>query len=312
MNIVFLDKSTVGDVSNLTKLKTFGEVTFYETTSYEETNERSESADIIITNKVVIDKRVMDACQKLKLICIAATGMNNVDLKYAELKGVEVKNVSGYSTFSVTQSTFSMILSLVNSISYYDKYVKSGLYGRSPIFTHHGREFRELKGKIFGIIGMGAIGQSVAKIAEAFGCNVIYFSTTGKNKQQTYKCVSIDTLLSEADIVSIHAPLNDFTFNLIDLNKIKCMKRHAILINAGRGNIVNEADLAYALDHNLIAGAGLDVLAHEPINSDNPLLKVKNSEKIIITPHIAWASLEARELLIEKVCENINSFLLKN
>jgi len=305
MKIVLLDKSTLGNVSNLSKLEHFGELKCYDTTYPEETIQRTKQADIIITNKVVIDKKVLDASPKLKLICIAATGMNNVDLEHAAAKGIQVKNVSGYSTFSVTQFTFSMILFLLNDIPYYDNYVKSGQYEQSPIFTHHGREYRELSGKTFGIIGMGTIGQSVAKVADAFGCKVIYYSTSGKNKNQPFTNVSLETLLKDSDIVSIHAPLNDATFNLINLNRLKLMKTEAILINVGRGNIVNEKDLAYALDHNIIAGAGLDVLSNEPIKRDNPLLKIKNKEKLIITPHIAWASIEARELLMERVYENI-------
>jgi glycerate dehydrogenase len=309
MNIVFLDKSTVGNVSNLSKLEKFGDVTCYETTTSAETVNRTRTADIVITNKVVIDQAVMDASPALKLICIAATGMNNVDLQYADKKGIEVRNVSGYSTVSVTQFTFSIILYLLHSLPYYDHYVKSGQYQKSPIFTHLGHEFNELKGKTIGIIGMGAIGQSVANIAQSFGCRIIYFSTSGINTSQPYPSVSIEVLLKESDIVSIHAPLNDKTFNLIDINRIKLMKKDAILINVGRGNIVNEADLAFALDHDMIAGAGLDVLSNEPVKSDNPLLKIKNKEKLLITPHIAWASVEARELLIDRICDNIEAAL---
>lgn len=309
MNIVFLDRSTVGDVTNLDSLERYGEVTFYETTTADETSARIEKAEIVITNKVIIDRKAMDAAPGLTLICIAATGMNNVDLEHAEKKGIDVRNVSGYSTTSVTQSTFAMVLGLINSINYYDNYVKSGGYAGSPIFTHHGRTFRELKGMVYGIIGMGAIGQSVARIAESFGCKVIYYSTTGENTDQPYEQVSMDILLETSDIISIHAPLNENTRNLMDLEKIRLMKKDSVLINAGRGNIVNEKDLAYALDHDLIAGAGLDVFSSEPIDRDNPLLKIKNQDKLILTPHIAWASREARELLIQKICGNIESFI---
>jgi len=311
MNIVFLDKSTVGNVSNLSRLENFGRLTYFETTSSDQTAERIQEADVVITNKVIIDKGVMDASPRLKLICIAATGMNNVDLNYASEKGIEVMNVTNYSTASVTQTTIAMVLSLVNSMPYYDNYVKSGRYVDSPIFTHLDCEFRELKGKTYGILGMGSIGQSVAKIADAFGCRVIYYSTSGKNKEQPYDCVSLETLLSSSDIISIHAPLNDATYNLIDLPKIRLMKKSAILINVGRGNIINENDLAFALENRLILGAGMDVFSSEPIKEGNPLLRIKNNERLILTPHIAWASLEARELLIDMVCENINSFLLR-
>ncbi len=309
MKIVFLDKSTVGNVSNLKLINEFGEVVCYDETSADQTIDRSSGADIIITNKVIIDKKVMDANPDIKLICIAATGMNNVDLDYAAEKGIVVKNVSGYSTFSVTQSTFAMLFSLINSIHYYDNYVKSGSYSKSPIFTHHDREFAEIKGKTFGIIGLGVIGQSVAKIADAFGCKVVYYSTSGNNTSQPYPCLKLDELLSKSDIISIHAPLNEKTNNLIDLGRLKTMKSTAVLINAGRGNIVNEEDLAFAIDHEIIAGAALDVFGQEPIQADNPLLKVQNTENLIMVPHIAWASKESRETLIKGIYQNISEFM---
>ena len=309
MKIVFLDKSTVGNVSNLELLNEFGEVICYDETSADQTIDRSSGADIIITNKVIIDKKVIDANPDIKLICIAATGMNNVDLDYAAEKGIVVKNVSGYSTFSVTQSTFAMLFSLINSIHYYDNYVKSGSYSKSPIFTHHDREFAEIKGKTFGIIGLGVIGQSVAKIADAFGCKVVYYSTSGNNTSQPYPCLKLDELLSKSDIISIHAPLNEKTNNLIDLGRLKTMKSTAVLINAGRGNIVNEEDLAFAIDHEIIAGAALDVFGQEPIQADNPLLKVQNTENLIMVPHIAWASKESREMLIKGIYQNISEFM---
>jgi glycerate dehydrogenase len=309
MKIVFLDKSTVGNVSNLELLKEFGEVIYYEVTHADQTIERSSDADIIITNKVIIDKKVMDTNPGIKLICIAATGMNNVDLDYAAEKGIVVRNVSGYSTFSVTQSTFAMLFSLFNSIHYYDHYVKSGSYSRSPIFTNHGREFAEIKGMTFGIIGLGVIGKSVAKIAEAFGCRVVYHSTSGKNTSQSYPCLGLDELLSESDIVSIHAPLNEQTDNLIDMHQLKIMKPTAVLINAGRGNIVNETGLAHAIDNEIIAGAALDVFGNEPIQADNPLLKIRRKENLILAPHIAWASKESRETLIKGIHQNIAEFI---
>jgi len=309
MKIVFLDKSTVGNVSNLELLEEFGTVSYYDETSPDQTKDRSSGADIIITNKVIIDHKVMDANPDIKLICIAATGMNNVDLEYAAEKGIAVKNVSGYSTHSVTQSTFAMLFTLLNSVPYYDHFVKSGAYSKSKIFTHHGREFTEIKGKTFGIIGLGVIGQSIANIADAFGCKVVYFSTSGKNTNQAYPCLELNELLSTSDIVTIHAPLNEKTNNLIDLNKLKTMKPTALLINAGRGNIVNEQDLAFAIDHKIIAGAALDVYGKEPVQADNPLLNVKNKDSIILVPHIAWASKESREMLIKGIYQNIAEFV---
>jgi glycerate dehydrogenase len=251
----------------------------------------------------------MDQAARLKLICIAATGMNNVDLDYAMNKNIPVKNVSGYSTDSVTQSTFAMLFYLMNHLQYYDEYVKSGSYTQSPIFTHHGREFYELKNKTFGIIGLGTIGKTVAKIASSFSCRVVYYSTSGNNRNADYERVSLETLLKSSDLISIHAPLNENTENLIGLKELTMMKRTAILINAGRGGIVSEKDLAAALDEDLIYGAGLDVLEKEPIDKGNPLLSIKNREKLLITPHIAWASLESRTLLMDKVYDNIKDYL---
>jgi glycerate dehydrogenase len=309
MKIVFLDSSTVGDLKNIDRLKDFGDLVCHELTEHHERLERTADADIIITNKVIIDPMVMDGSPKLKLICISATGMNNVDLEYAKRKNIRVLNVENYSTYSVTQSTFGMLFYLLNHTRYYDDYVKSGKYRKSPIFTHHGRPFYEMKNRIFGIIGLGAIGKSVARIATAFQCRVIYYSTSGKNMDPEHTSVDLDELLDVSDFVSIHAPLNDRTLNLIDYPEIRRMKRTAILINAGRGGIINEAGLARALDEDLILGAATDVLSREPVSEDNPLLKIKNKEKLLITPHIAWASLESRTLLMDRVYDNIRSFL---
>ena len=309
MKIVFLDKKTIGEVSNLNLIHRLGEVEMYDNTLPEEVVERAAGKDVIITNKVVIDKKHMDELPDLKLICIAATGMNNVNVDYAGKKGIETKNVVAYSTDSVAQTTFAMLLYLLNRLSYYDAYVKSSAYGRSQIFTHHGPGFWELAGKRFGIIGLGNIGRRVAKIAEGFGMEVVFFSTTGRNNNINYKRFDLDTLLKTSDVVSIHAPLTELTENLITYEKLKLMRRCAILLNTGRGGIVNEQDLVRALNENLIASAGLDVLTQEPISQDSPLLKVMDKDKILVTPHIAWATIEARERLIEKIAKNIEAFM---
>lgn len=309
MKIVFLDRSTVGHVRNLDKLKELGEVAYHDITPEEKTVERTREAEIIITNKVVINKPVMDQAKDLKLICVAATGMNNIDLEYAEKKGIEVKNVSDYSTFSVTQSTFAMLLYLLNHLRYCDDYVSNGGYSGSPIFTHHGREFFELRNKIFGIVGLGTIGKSVAEIAGAFQCRIIYYSTSGKNNNPEYHRVDFIELLERSDIISIHAPLNENTRNLIGYSEFSRMKKNCYLLNTGRGSIVVEKDLARALDEGLIAGAGIDVLEHEPIENGNPLLKINNREKLLITPHTAWASIESREELVDMVYENIREYI---
>ncbi len=309
MKIVFLDKKTIGEVSNLNLIHRLGEIEMYDNTLPGEVVERAAGMDVIIANKVVIDKQIMDSLPDLKLICIAATGMNNVDIEHAKQKGIETKNVVAYSTDSVAQTTFAMLLYLLNRTAYYDAYVKSSAYGRSDIFTHHGPGFWELAGKRFGIIGLGNIGRRVAKIAEGFGMEVVFFSTTGRNNNINYKRFDLDTLLNTSDVVSVHAPLTELTENLLTYEKMKMMRQCAILLNTGRGGIVNEADLVRALNENLIGAAGMDVLTQEPISQDSPLLKVTDKDKLIITPHIAWASVEARERLIEKVAKNIEAFI---
>ncbi len=309
MKIVFLDAKTVGDDVDLRVLEGFGDLIVYPTTAPSELGERIYDADIIITNKVVIDKKAMDNAPNLKLICVAATGTNNVDIRYAKEKGIAVTNVAGYSTESVVQHTFSMLFYLLEHLKYYDEYVKSGNYAQSDIFTHLGRPFWEIYQKRWGIIGLGTIGRRVAQVAKAFGAEVVYYSTSGVKRKEDFPQVSLQELLSTSDVVSIHAPLNERTKNLITYKELKLMKPSAILLNLGRGGIVNEQDLARALDEDLIAGAGLDVLEKEPIDPDNPLLKIKNPEKLFITPHIAWTSIEARQRLINEIAKNIEAFL---
>jgi len=310
MNIVFLDAKTVGTPPNLDKLKELGEVTFYPFTHPDQTEERIKDAEVVITNKVVLGEELISKySDNLKMIAIAATGMNNVDLEAAEKHGVVVKNVAGYATGSVAQSTFSMLFRLMQDLEYYDQYIKSGDYSKSEIFTNMDRPFHELKGKRFGIIGLGTIGQKVAQIAEAFDAEVVYYSTSGKNTDQPYKQLDLDELLKTSDVVSIHAPLNENTDNLIAFDQLKKMKVSAILINTGRGRIVNEADLAKALDKELIAGAALDVFEQEPMKKDNPLLKVQKRSGLLMLPHITWSSVEARTELIEGVYNNIREFL---
>jgi glycerate dehydrogenase len=309
MRLVFLDIKTMGAIPNLNLLDQFGEVTYYQTTSPQQTLDRVREADIIITNKVVVDKSIIEQARNLKLICVSATGTNNVDKEAASERGVSVKNAVGYSTNSVAQVTFSLLLHLLNQVTYFDQYVKTGKYSQNDIFTHFGRSFWEITGKRFGIIGLGNIGRQVAKIAQAFGSEVVYYSASGNNTNQPYLRLELEEFLKTSDIVSIHAPLNEHTANLINYDRLKLMKRSAVLVNAGRGGIIDEADLARALDEDLIAAAGIDVYEREPMNAENPLLRVKNKEKLALTPHIAWASVEARTSLMEIVAENIKQFL---
>lgn len=312
MKIVFLDVKTVGNVPNLHLFEQFGEVVYFQTTSPEQVQERIAGADIVITNKVVLDSAAIEQAPHLKLICISATGTNNVDKTAALKRGIPVKNASDYSSASVAQGTFALLLHLLNNIPYFDGYVKNGSYSQSDIFTHLENTFWELSGKRFGIIGLGSIGRKVAKIAEAFGAEVVYYSASGKNDQQPYQRLSLEELLRTSDVVSIHAPLNEYTSGLITYDRLLLMKRSAILLNAGRGGIVNEADLAHALDEGLIAGAGVDVFEKEPISTQNPLLHIQHKERLAMTPHSIWASLESRTTLIEKVAQNIQEFINEN
>lgn len=309
MTIVFLDIKTIGDVPNLESLRQLGEFESYPVTRPDQTAERIREADIVITNKVVLDEALMKGAEKLKLICVAATGMNNIDREAAKEEGIPVRNVAGYASGSVAQGTFAMILHLVYNLPEIDRYVKSGEYSQNDIFTNLDRSYHELAGLQFGIIGMGSIGNRVAQIAEAFGANVVYYSTSGRNTDQPYRRLELNELLETSDIVSVHAPLNDNTDNLLDYEKLQRMKSSALLINTGRGGIVNENDLALALDEDLIAGAGLDVFEQEPIPPDNPLLGIRKKEKLVLTPHMTWASVEARTALVDGIIENIKEIL---
>ncbi len=307
--LCILDACTLGDDIDLGSLQQFGELAVYATTARDEVVERIRDRDIVITNKVVLDKAVLQQAPQVKLICVTATGTNNIDLEYAQAHGITVSNVAGYSTRSVVQHTFAMLFYLLQSPGYYDHYVKSGQYANSKIFTHLDRSFWELYGKTWGIIGLGTIGRAVANVARECGCRVIYYSTSGANYNPDYTRVELEELLQQADVVSIHAPLNERTQNLLHYQRLRLMKPHAILLNLGRGGIVNEADLARILDEGLLAAAGLDVLEREPISPENPLLKVREKERLFITPHIAWASQEARRTLMEKTAQNIANFL---
>lgn len=311
MKIVFLDASTLGSDVSLDVFNDFGEFITYDTTTKEQTLKHISDAQIVLTNKVVIDKDIMNKCENLELICITATGMNNVNLEYAKQQGIEVKNVAGYSTASVTQTTFTLALYLIGQSHFYNNYTKSGEWSKSPIFTNIDKPYFELKDKKWGIIGLGTIGKSVAKVADAFGAEIVYYSTSGLNSDANYCRVELDEMLKSCDIISIHAPLNDKTDGLIKHNQLMLMKKGAVLINVGRGGIVNENDLAYAIDNNDIL-AGIDVSTVEPINADNKLLKVKNRDNLVITPHIAWASIEARKALIKMVVNNIKEYLKPN
>ncbi len=310
MHIVLLDAQTLGDDLDISAIDAFGTLTVYQNTLPDETLERIQIADIVITNKVVISGNMLDETPRLKLICIAATGMNNVDLEAAKYKVITVKNVAGYSTKSVVQHTFAMTLYLLEKMAYYDNAVKSFAWTESGLFTDVSHPFYEISGKKWGIIGMGTIGQEVAKIATAFGAEVTYYSTSGKNLHHGYTHQNLEFILKDCDIISIHAPLNEDTQSLINENNLPYLKDNAILLNLGRGGIIDETDLAFELDRRKIY-VGLDVLEKEPITLKNRLTEVKHRERLLITPHTAWTSIEARKKLLKGIVKNIETFLEK-
>ena len=309
MKIVFLDALFEDNVS-LEAISSLGELIKYHNSSPEEAMERVAGAEVVIVNKVKVTDELMEAAGSgLKLICEAATGVNNIDLEAAARRGIPVKNVAGYSTESVVQITFSLIFSLICNPERFDREVKDFSYTRRGIFTDVTDPYAELAGKTIGIVGMGTIGHRVAEVAQAFGLKVIYYSTSGTGHCKDYPCVEMDELLSKSDIISIHAPLNPRTDNLIDAPQLAKMKRSAIIVNAGRGGIVNEKALADAISGGTIAGAGLDVFTKEPLPEEHPLLHTKHPERLRFTPHIAWASREAIDRLIDGVADNIKAYL---
>jgi glycerate dehydrogenase len=309
MNIVFLDRKSLGKDLDLERFEDFGSVTMYDFSTVEEARERVKDADIIITNKVPMNENSLKDADHLKLICVTATGINNLDLDYLDAHNIAWRNVAGYSTETVAQHTFALMFYLLEHLHYYDAYVKEERYVNDKIFTHFDLPFHELSGKTWGIIGLGAIGKRVADLASAFGAKVVYYSTSGKNHDLDYEEVDLDTLLATSDIVSVHAPLTENTTNLMDAAAFRKMKKSALFINVGRGAIVNEADLADALEQGEIAGAGLDVLCEEPMVEANPLRRIKDSNRLIITPHIAWASIEARTRLMDIIYHQVEEFL---
>lgn len=309
MKIIFLDARTLGEVPNLNQLSELGELTLHPDTQPDQVIERIQGAEVVISNKVKVSREAMKSTPALKLICVAATGMNNIDLEAAAELGIEVKNVKGYSTDSVAQETFALLLTLLNSTAYYDAYVKTGEYSQERIFTHLGRPYWELNGKRFGILGLGEIGRQVARIALAFGAEVVYFSASGQTYNTIYKQLELDEFLQTCDVISIHAPLSPQTENLLNYARIAQMKPTALLLNTSRGGIINEADLAKALDDDLIAGAAIDVFTQEPIPASHPYLQLQKKEKLLLAPHIAWSSIEARTRLVHKVAENIQEYL---
>lgn len=304
MKIVFLDAISMGDTS-LEEIAAQGEFTCYKSSTAEEARERVKDAEVVLLNKVIVDQAFLDAAPKLKLVCEAGTGINNINVKLCEERGVIVRNVAGYSTDSVAQTAWMHILNLSGRAFHYQNFVTSGAYSKNPVHVDFAHPFTELAGKTLGIVGMGAIGQKVAQIGKAFGMEVIYYSTSGTGHCKDYPCVNLEELLKRSDVISIHAPYNDRTAGLIGYEQFKQMKPTAVLVNTGRGGIAVEADLARALDEGLIAGAALDVYVKEPLPADSPLMHLVHPERLLFSPHIAWYSNEARARLAHEMAENI-------
>ena len=309
MKIVALEIKNIGSDISTEKFKEFGEFVSYHNSKPEEIAERCKGAEAIIVNKLPINEKTIGCVDTLKIVLITATGYDNLDMDYLKSRGIAVCNVKGYSTDSVVQHTFALMFYVYEKLRAYDDFVKSGDYSRHDIFTCFDEPFNELKGKVWGIVGLGEIGRGVARIAQAFGCDVVYYSTSGRNSNNDFEQVDFDKLLEISDIVSIHSPLNDRTRYLFNEDAFKKMKKTAVLINVGRGPIVSERALVDALKNDEIAAAAIDVLEHEPMAADSPLFEISDSRKLFVTPHIAWATKEARERCMMETYYNLKAIV---
>jgi len=309
MKIVMLDRNSIGMDINVELFQKLGEFKEYNTADVETTKEYIKDADVLVFNKTVMNENLLKDAPNVKLLCVTATGYDNIDVPYAKSRGIAACNIKDYSTPAVVQHTFALALSVLEKIRYYDEYVTSGKYSEQLGFSHFEEKYFELKGKTWGIVGLGNIGRGVAKVAEAFGCKVIFYSASGTNNTTDYERVDFDTLLKESDILSLHCPLTDKTRELMNLEAFKKMKPSAVLVNVARGPVINDADLCQALKEGMIAGAGLDVLSKEPMEKTNPLTEIMGTNKLLITPHMAWASVEPRTRCMEEVYKNIEAFV---
>ena len=306
MKIVYLDSATVGETP-MDAIAALGELVCWPESTPEEALERVRDCNVLIVNKVLVTRALLDAAPELRLVCEAATGVNNIDLEACRERNIPVRNVAGYSTDSVVQTTFMHILSLMGNAPYFDNTVKNGTYSKGTLFTDVSRPYIEIKGKRIGIVGMGAIGTGVARVAEAFGMEVVYYSTSGTGHCKEWPSISLGELMRTSDVISIHAPYNERTAGLIGAGELAMMKPSAIIVNMGRGGIVDEAALAEVIDNDLIGGAALDVFTKEPLPGDSPLLRTRHPEKLRFTPHTAWASTEALTRLVNCIADNIRS-----
>lgn len=309
MKIVALEIKNIGKDIALDRFKEFGEFEAYMNSKPEEMAERCKGADVIIVNKLPVNETTIGSVNTLKIVLTTATGYDNIDVAFLKSRGVKVCNVKGYSTDSVAQHTFALLFYVYEKLRSYDDFVKSGEYSRHDIFTYFDEPFSELNGKVWGIVGLGEIGRRVAKIATAFGCEVVYYSTSGKNSNNDYEQVDFDTLLKISDIISVHAPLTEKTKYLFNADAFKKMKKTAVFINVGRGPIVNDRDLTDALKSDEIAAAAIDVLEKEPMDPNSPYFEITDSRKLFITPHIAWATHESRERLVAETYYNLKAIV---
>lgn len=309
MKIVFLDEYSVGG-TDLSSIKSLGDYTGYDITHRDQILDRCKGAEIIIANKTILDANTIAALPDLKLICVAATGMNNVDLEAAAAHGVEVRNAVGYSTYSVAETTIGSAIALLREVVYYDGYFKSGRYASADYLFNYDRPTSQIRGKRWGIIGLGNIGREVARLAEVFGCSVVYYSTSGVTRDEAYKSVELNELLRSSDIVSIHCPLSDKTRNLIGAEELAMMKSSAIIINVARGGIIDEDALAEALDNGVIRAAALDVFSHEPLR-ESPLYNIKDKYRLLASPHNAWSAEASLKRLIDCIVQNIKTYQAK-
>ena len=308
MKIVLLDTATMGSDMEFSCIEKLGECVKYEKTLPQEVPDRIKDADVVVINKVLLSREVLENAENLKLICVFAIGYNNVDIEYCKERNIRVRNVPGYCVESVCQHTFALLFMLMENMRYYDDFVKNGSYSKSGVANHLGKPFFEIAGKKWGIIGMGAIGRAVSDCATAFGAEVFYSSISGAVRSEKYENVPLETLLRESDIISVHAPVNEKTMNLIGEKELKMMKNTAYIVNVGRGAVIDEEALAKAVDEGIIGGAALDVFTTEPPSADSPIMNIKNRERVIYTPHTAWSSVEARKRCIQMTADNIEAF----
>ena len=311
MKIAFLDEYTLGG-ADLSIVRSLGDYTGYESTSPEQTIERAKGAEVVIVNKVIIGRKEMEQLPNLRLICVAATGVNNIDLEAAKEFGISVRNAVGYSTHTVAEATLGSVLALLRQVNYYDRYVKSGAYSASGEWVNFDRPTHRLWGKNWGVVGMGNIGREVARLAEAFGCKVAYASTSGSSREEAFERKDLNDLLAWADVISVHCPLNDTTRGLIDSERISLMKPTALIVNVARGGIVVEEAVRKALDEGRLAGTAFDVYSTEPMPADSPLLHTTDPDRLLLSPHNAWSAVESIDGLVECIANNIKDYQAGN